>query len=57
MEVQTGNVTSYLLSGLLDQTTYDIRVAAHTAAGKGPFSGIVMATTNEGTVLVHSTTI
>ena len=39
-----GANTNYTLTDLLSKTNYDIRVAAHTSAGMGPFS--------EGTTII-----
>ena len=38
-----GNTTSYILTNLRENTPYDIRIAANTSAGKGPFTDVMVA--------------
>ena len=38
-----GNTTSYILTNLRENIPYDIRIAANTSAGKGPFTDVMVA--------------
>ena len=38
-----GNTTSYILTNLRENTPYEIRIAANTSAGRGPFTDVMVA--------------
>jgi len=48
ISVSLDNITSHVLTGLRGKALYDVRVAANTSVGMGPFSVIVVAPTNIG---------
>ena len=38
-----GNTTSYILTNLRENTPYEIRIAANTSVGRGPFTDVTVA--------------
>jgi len=50
ISVSLDNVTSHVLTELREKALYDVRVAANTSVGMGPFSDIQVASTNIGKV-------
>ena len=50
ISVSLDNVTSHVLTDLREKALYDVRVAANTSVGMGPFSDIQVASTNIGKV-------
>ena len=46
-DVGGADTTQLTLTGLTPETTYEIRVAAHTSSGRGQYSGATMATTRK----------
>jgi hypothetical protein len=47
--IQTGNVQSFIVSGLNNNTTYYYRIRANNSAGTGPNSNVIQLTTLENT--------